>query len=210
MMSHMISAEALLAQAKLMESYGAQGITLMDSAGAYIPDEVREKVGTLVAGLSVPVGFHSHNNLGLAVANALAAVEAGATIIDGTARGLGAGAGNCPLEPVVAVLHKKGYQTGLSLYPLMDGGDIVQEYAGKLPEITTVTLASGIAGVFSGFAPHAVKAAAQYGVDVRDILWELGKRKVVAGQEDMIIEIAQQLKQKQEGKPKDFQLESLT
>lgn len=210
MMSHMVDADELVIQARQMESYGAQGVLLMDSAGAYVPSEVTEKISRLSRHLKIAVGFHAHNNLGLAVANSLAAVEAGATIIDGTSRGLGAGAGNCPLEAIVAVLHKTGYETGLDLYSLMDNGDAISRLIQKLPEINSVTLASGLAGVFSGFAPHAEKAAAHYGVDVRDILVELGRRHVVAGQEDMILEIALYLKQKQKDKPKDFQLESLT
>lgn len=210
MMSHMIGPSELLEQACAMESYGAQGVILMDSAGAYVPSDVTVKVETLRQGLHISVGFHAHNNLGLAVANSLAAVEAGATIIDGTSRGLGAGAGNCPLEAIVAVLHKTGFETGLDLYTLMDNGQYIASAVGKMPEINPITLTSGIEGVFSGFAPHAAKAAIQYGVDVRDILVELGRRGIVAGQEDMILEIAQLLKQKQTDKPKDFQLESLT
>lgn len=210
MMSHMIDASALLEQAKLMESYGAEGIILMDSAGAYLMDDVKEKVGELVSGLSVAVGFHAHNNLGLAVANAVVAVEHGATIIDGTSRGLGAGAGNCPLEVIVAILAKKNIETQVSLYPLMDGGDMISQMVEKLPVINSVTLSSGLAGVFSGFAPHVIKAAGVYGVDVRDILAELGRRQIVAGQEDMIIEIAKMLGSLKRNKPNDFQLESLT
>ncbi len=210
MMSHMLDATALLEQAKLMEVYGAEGIILMDSAGAYTMDDVKQKVTTLVSGLGVPVGFHAHNNLGLSVANSFVAVESGATIIDGTSRGLGAGAGNCPLEVIIALLHKRGYETNVSLYPLMDAGDMISSRISKLPVIDSVTLSSGLAGVFSGFAPHALKAAKTYGVDVRDILSELGKRQIVAGQEDMIIEIANMLSTLKKNKPSDFQLESLT
>lgn len=210
MMSHMIVADTLLEQAKLMEEYGADGVILMDSAGAYTMDDVKKKVGALSADLNIPVGFHAHNNLGLAVANSLVAVEHGATIIDGTSRGLGAGAGNCPLEVIVALLHKMNYETNVSLYPLMDGGDIISRMVPKLPVIDSVTLSSGLAGVFSGFAPHALKAAHTYGVDVRDILTELGKRQIVAGQEDMIIEIAKMLGTLKRNKPTDFQFESLT
>ncbi len=210
MMSHMITVNALLEQAKLMESYGVDGVILMDSAGAHTMQTVKEKVGILVKHLGIPVGFHAHNNLGLAVANSLTAVESGATIIDGTARGLGAGAGNCPLDVIVALLHKQGYETGVELYPLMDAGEYISTIVASLPQITTVTLASGLAGVFSGFAPHVVKASEVYGVDVRDILAELGRRQIVAGQEDMIIEVAKMLGNSKQNKPKDFQLESLT
>lgn len=210
MMSHMLDATGLLEQAKLMESYGAQGVILMDSAGAYLMDDVKEKVEKLVSGLSIAVGFHAHNNLGLAVSNSLVAIEHGATIIDGTSRGLGAGAGNVPLEVVVALFDRMNLETGVELYPLMDGGDIVSSWVPHLPEINSVTLSSGLAGVFSGFAPHVIKAAKAYGVDVRDILSELGRRQIVAGQEDMIIEIAKMLGSLKRNKPNDFQLESLT
>jgi 4-hydroxy 2-oxovalerate aldolase len=194
-----------------MQEYGASGVICMDSAGAYLPGDVRKKVSTLIGGLHIPVGFHAHNNLGLAVANTITAVEEGATIIDATSRGFGAGAGNCQLEVVVAVLNKMGYETGLDNYTLMDISEhIIAPLMPKPQEINLVTLTSGLAGVFSGFAPHAVKAAEHFGVDVRDILLELGKRKVVAGQEDMIVEVAMYLKEKKEGKTKDFQLESLT
>lgn len=210
MMSHMIDAEELLIQAELMEEYGASGVLLMDSAGSYLPGDVREKVSELVSGLSIPVGFHAHNNLGLAVANSVAAVESGATIIDTTSRGLGAGAGNCQLEVAVAVLHKMGYSTGLDLFALMDNSEnIVAKLMKKPQEINLVTLTSGLAGVFSGFAPHATKAAVRFNVDVRDILLELGRRQVVGGQEDIIIDVAMQLARKKKGKAEEFEIGSL-
>ncbi len=210
MMSHMISAEKLLEQARLMEEYGAEGVLLMDSAGAFMPHDVEEKVSTLVAGLKIVVGFHAHNNLGMAVANSLVAVEAGATIIDACSRGLGAGAGNCQTEVIVAVLEKAGYKTGLDLYQLMDNSEnIIAKLAIKAPEINHITLSSGLAGVFSGFAPHAEKAAIRFGVDVRDILKELGRRNVVGGQEDIIVDVANFLKQKKEFKNESYQIESL-
>lgn len=197
MMSHMISAEGLLEQSKMMQEYGAIGIILMDSAGAYFPEDVTEKISTLANGLKIPVGFHPHNNLGFAIANSVAAVRAGATIIDGTSRGLGAGAGNCQIEVVTAVLHKLGYETGLDLYTMMDNSEHIIAPIMKNPiEISTITLTSGLAGVFSGFAPHAKKAAEQFHVDVRDVLMELGRRKVVAGQEDLIVDVAMSIAQK--------------
>ena len=211
MMTHMAQASVLLEQAQLLEKYGAQGVLLMDSAGAYVMDDVREKVELLTSKLSVPIGFHPHNNLGLAVANAVVAVQSGATIIDGTVRELGAGAGNVPLEVIVAVLEKMCYKTGLDFYKLLDLRILVSEkIMKKAPEINPVTLVSGLAGVFSGFAPHAIKASSRFGVDVRDILMELGKRKVVAGQEDIIIDVAMNLKQRKEKQSENFALESLT
>jgi len=211
MMSHMVSPDVLLEQAKLMEGYGAIGILLMDSAGAYLPYDVSIKVKTLVNGLSIPVGFHAHNNLGMAVANSLIAVEHGATILDATSRGFGAGAGNCQLEVAVAVLQKMGYNTGVDLYTLMDMGEYVgQEIMKKAQEINVVTLTSGLSGVFSGFAPHAVKAAKQFDVDVRDIFMELGRRGVVGGQEDIIVDVAMNLKQLKEKRSLDSQIGALT
>ena len=210
MMSHMISAEQLLEQAKLMEGYGVKGVLLMDSAGTYLPADVTEKVSTLVKGLKIEVGFHAHNNLGMAIANSLTAVEAGATIIDACSRGFGAGAGNCQLEVITAVLQRVGYKTGLDLYQLMNNSENIIAKLMKEPiEINDITLTSGLAGVFSGFAPHAKKAAIKFGVDVRDLLIELGKRKIVGGQEDIIIDVANFLKQKKEFKDEDYQIESL-
>lgn len=196
MMSHMISAKELLEQAKKMEEYGVKGVLLMDSAGAYLPEEVRVKISTLVEGLKVDIGFHAHNNLGMAIANSIEAISAGATIIDTTSRGLGAGAGNCQLEVLVAVIQKMGIKTGLDLYQLMDNSENIIAKLNKSPEINLITLTSGLAGVFSGFAPHALRAAKRFNVDVRDVLVEMGKRKTVGGQEDMIIHVATELAKK--------------
>lgn len=210
MMSHMISANLLLEQALLIQEYGAKGVILMDSAGTYLPDDVTEKVSTLVKSLNIEVGFHAHNNLGLAIANSLTAIKAGATILDVTSRGLGAGAGNCQLEVLVAILQKMGISTNLDLYKLMDNSENIIAKLMKQPlEINTVTLTSGLAGVFSGFAPHAVKSAARFNVDVRDILIELGKKKVVAGQEDIIVDVATFLKQKKDSAENNYNIESL-
>lgn len=211
MMSHMISADSLVEQAKLMESYGAEGILLMDSAGSYLLSDVKKKVSLLVANIQIPVGFHAHNNLGLAVANAVMAVESGASIIDATSHEFGAGAGNCQLEVIVPVLEKMGYQTKIDLYKLLDMSEYVaKELMQKAIDISSVTLISGLAGVFSGFAPHVIKASEQFGVDVKDIFMELGKRGVVGGQEDIIIDVAMNLKQKKASKQLDAQIASLT
>ena len=193
----MASAEVLLDEAKKMQSYGAQGIVLMDSAGALLPEDVAVKVGTLARGLEVLVGFHAHDNLGLAIGNSLAAIDAGATIIDGTAKGFGAGAGNAPLEQLAAVIHRRGLGTSVNLNHAIGAADLAGElFAEYLPVSTSITLASGLAGVFSGFAKPVQRVAAEYGVDALDILAELGRRKVVAGQEDLIIEVASQLADK--------------
>jgi len=194
MMTHMASKEVLLEEAQKMESYGAEGVVLMDSAGAFLPGEVRDKVGLLSSRLTIPVGFHAHNNLGLAVANSVAAVEAGATIVDGSARGFGAGAGNTPLELLVAVFNKLGYDTGIDLYKALDAAETAEKaLIQTLPAARSMSIVSGLAGVFSGFAKHVERVAAEYGVDPRDIFFELGRRRVVAGQEDLIVEVALQL-----------------
>jgi len=193
-----------------MQEYGAKGIILMDSAGAYLPNDVTEKVSTLVDGLSIKVGFHAHNNLGMAVANSVAAVQSGATIIDTTSRGLGAGGGNCQMEVLVAVLHKMGYSTGLDLYALIDNSENIISKIMKQPqEINAITLVSGLAGVFSGFAPHAKKAAERFNVDVKDILIELGKRGIVGGQEDIIVDVAMNLQQNKKFSNENYEIQSL-
>ena len=194
MMSHMVSKEVLLEEARKMQSYGAQGIVLMDSAGAYFPKDVAAKIGLLAEKMEVPVGFHAHNNLGLSIANSIAALEAGARIIDGTAKGFGAGAGNAPLELLSAVLQQQGYPTAIDLYKALDAADLAARlFAGSLPDANGITIVSGLAGVFSGFAKPVQRAAKQLGVDPRDVFFELGRRKVVGGQEDLIIEVAAEL-----------------
>jgi 4-hydroxy 2-oxovalerate aldolase len=194
MMSHMASVEQLTAEALKMQSYGAQGVVIMDSAGAYLPADVAERIGHLVRHLSVPVGFHAHNNLGMAIANSTAAYQAGARILDGTARGFGAGAGNAQLEVLVAVLERMGVRTGIDLYKILDAADLAEaNLIQVIPSIKSASIVSGLAGVFSGFAKHVDRIARQYSVDPRDVFFELGRRKVVAGQEDLILEVAAQL-----------------
>ena len=194
MMSHMASRDVLVEEAQKMESYGAEGIIIMDSAGAYLPVDVTERIGELVRRLNIPVGFHAHNNLGMAIANSVAAADAGATILDGTARGFGAGAGNAQLEVLVAVLKRMGYSTGIDLYKILDASEIAEnELLKEIPRIKTISIVSGLAGVFSGFAKHVERISNEYDVDPRDVFFELGRRKIVAGQEDMIIEVAAKL-----------------
>jgi 4-hydroxy 2-oxovalerate aldolase len=201
MMSHMAPKEMLVDEALKMELYGAEGVILMDSAGAYLPNDVTEKVSTLVNKLRIPIGFHAHNNLGMAVANSIAAVEAGATILDGTVRGFGAGAGNAQLEVLVAVLEKMGYSTGIDLYKILDAADIAEkEMIKSIPSIKSESIVSGLSGVFSGFLKPVNRIAQKYGVDPRDIFFELGRRQVVAGQEDLIIEVAQELSRRRDVK----------
>jgi 4-hydroxy-2-oxovalerate aldolase len=194
MLAHMEGPPKVLQQAKLMEGYGADVVYVVDSAGAMLPDDVRSRVGALREALRVEVGFHAHNNLGLAIGNTLAAVQEGATVIDGTLGGLGAGAGNAPTEVLVAVLEKAGYETGVDLYSIMDAAtDIVFPRMLRPQVIDEPSLILGYAGVYSSFLLHTFKAADQFKVDPRDILIELGRMKVVGGQEDMIIDVAYEL-----------------
>ncbi|BAU28278.1 4-hydroxy 2-oxovalerate aldolase [Aneurinibacillus soli] len=191
MMTHTATPEKLLEQAKLMESYGAEAVYVTDSAGALLPDDVRERVRLLRQELSCEIGFHAHNNLSLAVANTLAAIEEGATRIDGSVRCLGAGAGNTQTEVLIAVLARLGVDTGVDLYKMMDlAEDVVGPILPRSQEIRKGSLVMGYAGVYSSFLLHAERAAARFGLDARDILVELGRRKAIGGQEDMIIDVA--------------------
>ena len=197
MMSHMVSKEELAEQAKKMESYGAEAIVFMDSSGHYLPTDVSSRVSTLIKTLTIPVGFHAHNNLGMAIANSIAAVEAGATILDGCARGFGAGAGNAQIEVLVAVLERMGYHTGIDFYKLLDASDLAEKSLIKdLPTIKSTSIVSGLSGVFSGFMKPVERVSKEYGVDPRDLFFELGRRKIIAGQEDLIIEVAADLRSK--------------
>jgi 4-hydroxy 2-oxovalerate aldolase len=194
MMAHMAPVEKLVEQAKLMESYGADTVYVVDSAGALLPHQVTERIKALRESLSVNIGFHGHNNLSLAMANTLCAIEAGATRIDGSVRCLGAGAGNTQTEVLIAVLDRLGISTDIDLYKIMDiAEDIVAPILTVPQEITRNSLVLGYAGVYSSFALHAQRASQRFNIDARDILVELGKRKVVGGQEDMIVDVAAQL-----------------
>ena len=194
MLSHMVPPGKVLEQAKLMEGYGADVVYVVDSAGAMLPDDVRAKVGILKEHLSVEVGFHAHENLGLAIGNTLAAISEGATVVDGTLCGLGAGAGNTPTEVLVAVLDKLGYKTGVDLYKIMRAAEEIMRPRMPRPQvIDRASLALGYAGVYSSFLLHTYKAAERFKVDPLDILLELGKLKVVGGQEDMIVDVAYEL-----------------
>lgn len=193
MMAHMIEPEELLQQALLMESYGANCIYCTDSAGYMLPDHVTSRIGLLRQELKADteLGFHGHHNMAMGIANSLAAVEAGANRIDGSAAGLGAGAGNTPLEVFVAVLDRMGAETGVDLYKIMDvAEDLVTPLMDRPIRIDRDALTLGYAGVYSSFLLFAQRAAAKYGLSSRDILVELGRRRTVGGQEDMIEDLA--------------------
>lgn len=197
MMVHMSEPEAIAEQAKMMEDYGADYINLADSAGYLLPDDVKRRVEAVRGAVKVPVGFHAHNNLSVAVANSLAAVQEGAEYIDATLRGLGAGAGNTQLEVFAGVLQRLGYDTGLDFYGLMDLAENVLEPIMQRPQtIRNASIMLGYAGVYSSFLLHVYKAAERFKLEPRDILVELGRRKMVGGQEDMIIDVAYQLSKK--------------
>ncbi|WP_339193310.1 4-hydroxy-2-oxovalerate aldolase [Aeribacillus sp. FSL W8-0870] len=202
MMAHMAPVEKLVEQAKLMESYGADVVYVVDSAGALLPHEVRDRIRALKQHVGVEIGFHGHNNLSLAMANSLVAIEEGATRIDGSVRCLGAGAGNTQTEVLVAVLDRLGKETGIDLYKMMDlAEEIVAPMLPAPQEITRDSLVLGYAGVYSSFLLHTKRIAQKLGIDSRDILVELGKRKVVGGQEDMIVDVATEIAKKREKLP---------
>lgn len=194
MMAHIRPPEALVEQAKRMESYGADCVYIVDSAGAMLPHEAAARVAALKGALSIQVGFHAHNNLGLAIGNTLAALEAGADQVDGCLRGLGAGAGNAATELLAAVLDRLGVNPGLDVFALMDAAEyIVAPIMPFQPFPDRDAIAIGYAGVYSTFLLHAKRAGERYGVDAREILVELGRRQAVAGQEDWILDVALEL-----------------
>ena len=193
MMAHMIPAEELLEQALLMESYGANCIYCTDSAGYMLPDDVTDRIALLRDKLKpeTEIGFHGHHNLAMGVGNSLAAIEAGANRIDGSAAGLGAGAGNTPLEAMAAVLDRMGAITGVDIFKLADAAeDHVLPIMDEPVRLSRDALVLGYAGAYSSFLLFAKRAQARYGVPSHDILLEMAKRRTVGGQEDLIEAIA--------------------
>jgi 4-hydroxy-2-oxovalerate aldolase len=195
MMAHMTSPQELAEQARLMQSYGAQGVYVVDSAGALVPDTGRERVGALREALEpqTAVGFHGHDNLGSAIGNTLAAIEEGATLVDASLGGLGAGAGNTATELFAAAADRSGVQTGLGVFALAAAADEIRRLLDVEPRHDAASLAIGYAGVYSSFLLHAERASKRFGIPATDILVELGRRRVVGGQEDMILDVAAEL-----------------
>jgi len=193
MMAHKADSQRLISQARLMESYGANCIYITDSAGYMLPDEVKEKISAVRAALrpETELGFHGHHNLAMGVANSVVAVENGATRIDAAAAGLGAGAGNTPMEVFIAVCNRMGLVTGVDLFKIQDvAEDIVVPMMDHPIRIDRDALILGYAGVYSSFLLFAKRAEKKYGVSAREILIELGRRGMVGGQEDMIEDAA--------------------
>ncbi len=201
MMSHLNDAEGIARQGKLMETYGANTIYMTDSAGYMLPSDVIERISALreVLNPETEIGFHGHHNLGMGIANSIAAIEAGASRIDGSVGGLGAGAGNTPLEVFAAVCDRMDMETGIDLFKLMDvAEDIIVPMMDHLVRVDRESLTLGYAGVYSTFLLHAKRAGERFGIPARDILVELGRKKMIGGQEDMILDTAMTMAKEQE------------
>lgn len=194
MMTHMTSPEELAEQAKMAESYGANAVYFADSAGAMTPDQIQSRVEAARNVINIPIGVHTHNNIGIGIGNAIAGVQAGCSFVDGSLEGLGAGSGNAVTQAIVAALDKMGIETGCDLYKLLDvGSKVIRPLVPHPLEITGESITLGYIGVYSSFYLHVMESSEKYNIEPRLIFTELGKRKVVGGQEDQIIDICQNI-----------------
>ena len=197
----MASPKRIVEEAKRMESYGAQYVNLAESQGYLVPSQVREYVQALRESISIPVGFHGHNNLGLAIGNSMAAVEAGAAYVDGSLKSLGGGAGNTQSETLIAALKRGGFETGVDLFGILDAANVLEGELKSHPNLAKIPMPAvdndailmGYACVYGGYIMPIKRAAAEYGCDPRKLVLRLGERKVVATQEDVVIEEARRL-----------------
>tara|TARA_R110000824_G_scaffold152538_2_gene323785 strand:+ start:8212 stop:9213 length:1002 start_codon:yes stop_codon:yes gene_type:complete len=197
MMTALTDTKTLVENAKIMESYGAEAVIIMDSTGTYLPHDVQERIKALTENLSIDIGFHAHNNLGCAVSNSLVAAQNGVKYLDACIRGFGAGAGNAPLEVLIPVLEKSNFKMGIDFKQVIVEADKVMDYlVPKVPSISPVNVLTGLNKLFSGFERPIIKASKLNGIEYSSLIFELGNRKLVAGQEDLILEIAQNLKNK--------------
>jgi 4-hydroxy 2-oxovalerate aldolase len=197
----MASPQRIVEEAKKMESYGAQYVNLAESQGYLVPSQVKEYVYALREALSIPVGFHGHNNLGLAIGNSMAAVDAGATYVDGSLKSLGGGAGNTQSETLIAALKRGGFETNVDLFGILDAASVLEEEIKNHPNLAKIpkpvvdndAILMGYACVYGGYIMPIKRAAQEYGCDPRQLVLRLGERKVVATQEDVVIEEARRL-----------------
>jgi 4-hydroxy 2-oxovalerate aldolase len=195
MMTALVDESTLLNEATKMSLYGADAIIIMDSTGTYLPFEVTNRVKLLKDNLPIQIGFHGHNNLSMAVINSVMALNSGATIIDACIRGFGAGAGNTQLEIIVPVLTKYGYETNINFSKLITEADLVMSYLiDSAPSCSPINVLTGLNKIFSGFEKPIIKASKLHGIEYSSLIFELGNRKLVAGQEDLILQIADILK----------------
>tara|TARA_R110000868_G_scaffold138335_3_gene352391 strand:+ start:144 stop:1160 length:1017 start_codon:yes stop_codon:yes gene_type:complete len=195
MMSALAEIDDLVENSKLMEKYGAEAIIIMDSTGTYLPMDVADRIKALKDNLSIKVGFHAHNNLGCAIANSLIAAQNGAEYIDGCIRGFGAGAGNASIEILIPVLEKCGYVSGIDFKgTIAEADDVLNYLVPSVPSPAPVNILTGLNKLFSGFEKPIIKASKLLGIEYSSLIFELGNRKLVAGQEDLILEVAKKIK----------------
>ena len=197
MLAHMANCKELISQAKKMESYGAKTVTLLDSAGHLTPDKVEEVIRSLVQSLDIEVGFHAHNNIGLAVGNSFAAAQAGAKLIDVSINGFGAGAGNAPYEHVASAFSLAKLAPHIDIKKVLELAAQSRKTFNYTASNTIEDVVSGMSGVVSVFSKPVSSAAREYNVDAKAIFFELGRRGAVAGQEDLIIEVARNISETQ-------------